>query len=139
MLKTNSKKARENIRAYIINNFDPCGYTETPPEEWPGIAAYILETFRAEKYSIPADVRYYRGNESAAFTDWAAGLPSILNTCYYYNRSAVDDLGAILEESDAEKARYSESDAEKLLTYLVYRELLKGEAVQNEKKTILPK
>lgn len=127
MLKTNSKKARENIRAYITKNFDPCGYTDTPPESWPGIAAYILKTFRAEKYSTPADVRYYRGCENAAFCDWAAGLPSILDTCYYYNRSAVDDLAAILEESDAEKARYNESDAEKLLTYLIYRELLKGE------------
>jgi hypothetical protein len=126
MLKTNSKKARDNIRAYIVNNFDPCGYTDTPPESWPGIAAYILETFRAEKYSAN-ERRYYHWIESDAFLDWAAGLPSILDTCYYYNRSAVDDLGAILEESEIEKARYSESDAEKLLTMLIYRELIKGE------------
>ena len=48
-------------------------------------------------------------------------------TGYYYNRSAVDDLAGILEETDAEKARYNEQDAEKLLTSLIYRELMKGE------------
>ena len=65
-------------------------------------------------------------NEQERFTDWAQGLPSILDTCYYYNRSAVDDLGAILEETAEEKARYSEQNAEQLLTALIYRELVRG-------------
>ena len=64
--------------------------------------------------------------EQQRFEEWAAGLPSILDTCYYYNRSAVDDLGAILEETDSEKARYSEQQAETRLTYLIYRELVRG-------------
>ena len=64
--------------------------------------------------------------EQERFEEWAAGLPSILDTCYYYNRSAVDDLGAILEETDSEKARYSEQQAETRLTYLIYRELVRG-------------
>ncbi len=128
MLKTNSKQARANIRAYIVDNFDATNYQpETEPETFPEIAAFILDAFRAEKYSTAADRRYYGGIESAAFADWAAGLPSVLDTCYYYNRSAVDDLGAILEETDSEKARYTESDAERLLTNLIYRELKKGE------------
>ena len=37
MLKTNSKKARENIRGYILNNFTPENYTENPPQVWPVI------------------------------------------------------------------------------------------------------
>lgn len=65
-------------------------------------------------------------NEQERFTDWAQGLPSILDTCYYYNRSAVDDLGAILEETAEEKARYSEQNAEQLLTALIYKELVRG-------------
>lgn len=127
MLKTNTRKARENIRAYIVNNFDASSYTETPPETFPAIADYILETFRDEKCKY--DLRYKAGriSEQELFFDWAAGLPSLLDTCYYYNRSAVNDLGAILEESESEKARYSESDAERLLTTLIYRELIKGE------------
>lgn len=126
MLKTNSKKAKENLRQYIINNFDGTGYTETPPEDWHKIAAFILETFRSEKYSRPEDFRYYGNCEFAAFEDWARGLPSVLDTCYYYNRSAVDDVAAILEETEEEKERFTEGDAEHLLAVLIYN-ALKGE------------
>jgi hypothetical protein len=127
MLKTNSKKAKENIINYIIDNFTPEGYTDAAPEGWPEIAAFILETFRSEKYSLLEDYRYYNNNELAAFEDWAAGLPSVLDTCYYYNRSAVDDLGAILEETKKEKERFTEEKAEWALTYLIYCELIKEE------------
>ena len=127
MLKTNSKKAAENIRAYIMNGFTPEGYTDNPPQEWHEVAAFILDTFRIEKYHLPQDFRYYGGNESAARADWRAGLAGVLDTCYYYNRSAIDDLGSILEETDEEKARYTEEQAEQLLTSLIYRELKKGE------------
>lgn len=125
MLKTNSRKARENMRKYIIDGFKPEGYTDNPPQEWQGIAAFILDTFRSEKYNTIEDYHYYRRNERVAFEDWSAGLPNVLDTCYFYNRSAVDDLGAILEETDEEKARYTEEQAEKRLTFLIYRELLK--------------
>lgn len=123
MLRTNSSKARENIKQYIINNFDCTGYTKTAPTEWRNIAGFILETFHSEKYSTPEDFRYYNNNECAAFTDWCAGLPSVLDTCYYYNRSAVADLAAILEETPAEAERFTETQAETLLTALIYREL----------------
>lgn len=128
MLKTNTKKARENIRAYIITNYDPSNYDLTQaPETWPGIAAHILETFRREKpYSLEYMQRA-RLSECAVFLEWAAGLPSILDTCYFYNRSAVDDLGAILEETKEEREKYTERDAEQFLTRLIYRELLEGE------------
>lgn len=126
MLRSNSKKAVENIRAYIVDGFTPEGYTDNPPQEFFEIAAFILDTFRNEKYHLPEDRRYYHGCEVLAFRDWCAGLPSVFNTCYFYNRSAVDDLGAILEETEQEKARYTEQQAEQLLTDLIYRELLKG-------------
>lgn len=127
MLRTNSKKAAENIRVYIMGNFTPEGYTDNQPQKFPEIAAFILDTFRSEKYGCPQDVRYYHGIEAAAFADWCAGLPSVLDTLYFYNRSAVDDLGAILEETEQEKTRYTEQQAEQLLTSLIYRELQKGE------------
>lgn len=126
MLRTNSKKAAENIRAYIVDGFTPEGYTDNPPQEFPKIAAFILDIFRSEKYHLPEDRRYYHGCELSAFRDWCTGLPSVFDTCYFYNRSAVDDLGAILEETEQEKARYTEQQAEQLLTDLIYRELLKG-------------
>ena len=120
MLKSNSKKACENIRAYIMDGFTPENYTDPPPQTFPEIAAFILDTFRSEK-------RYQNGTELELFRDWAQGLPSIIDTCYYYNRSAVDDLGAILEETETEKTRFTETEAEKRLTDLIYRELKKGE------------
>ena len=128
MLKTNSKKARENVRNYIVERFTPEGYTDDPPQEWQAIAAFILDTFRNEVYNLPEDFRYYRYNEFAAFADWCAGLPGVLDTYYYCNRSAVDDLGAVLEESEEEKARYTEAQAESTLTLLIYRELTRGAA-----------
>ena len=123
MLRT--KKAIGNIRAYIMDNFTPENYTNNPPKDFPGVAAFILAVFRKEKMS---DLRYRNCNEFAAFTDWCQGLPSVLDTCYYYNRSAVDDLGAILEETAEEKARFTEPEAERRLTWLIYRELSKGAA-----------
>ena len=128
MLRT--KKAIGNIRAYIMDNFTPENYTDDPPKDFPGVAAFILETFRKEKMS---DFRYRNCNEFAAFTDWCQGLPSVLDTCYYCNRSAVDDLGAILEETAEEKARFTEAEAERRLTWLIYRELGKGAAKREVK------
>jgi hypothetical protein len=123
MLKTNSKKAHENVRRYIMENFTPENYTDTPPTEWHEIAKFIYNTFRSEKWNCIEDYRYYMGNEMKAFVDWASGLPSVLDTCYYYNRSAVEDLGNILEQTIIERNRYEESEAEKMLSHLIYMEL----------------
>lgn len=131
MIKSNSKKARENIRAYILNNFDPEGYgrDKSEFETFEAAAAFILETFRSEKR---CELPHYR-NELDCFKSWCQGLPSVIDTCYYYNRSAADDVAAILEETEAERNRYlnderDERDAESLITWLLYRELTKGEA-----------
>ena len=132
MLRTNSKKANENIRAYIMDNFAPENYTGNPPKDFPGVAAFILDTFRTERKHI-LNCDYYRAIEFAVFTDWCKGLPSVLDTCYYYNRSAVDDLGRILEETAEEKARFTEPEAERRLTWLIYRELSKGAAKREVK------
>ena len=132
MLRTNTKKANENIRAYIMDNFTPENYTDNPPKDFPEVAAFILGVFRTEqKHILNGD--YYRAIEFAAFTDWCKRLPAVLDTCYYYNRSAVDDLGRILEETAEEKARFSEQEAERRLTWLIYRELGKGAAKREVK------
>ena len=127
MLKTTSKQARENTRRYIMDHFDPCSYGPNPvPESWADIAAFIMDCFHGEK--LEHDNRYKAGRISKydLFFDWCQGLPSVLDTCYYYNRSAVDDLGAILEETPEEKAQYTEEKAEKMLTHIIYMELQRG-------------
>lgn len=126
MLKTTCNAARENTRRYILDHFDPCGYTDNPPQTWPEIARFIMDTFHDEKCKLDNRFRAGRISEYELFFEWCQGLPSILDTCYYYNRSAVDDLADILEESDAEKARFTEADAEKRLTHIIYMELKRG-------------
>lgn len=123
MLKSNSKQAVENIKVYIIERFDPCGYDfDGNGNDFKEVAQFIYECFKDEK--VKHDQR--RMTEQSLFFEWCAGLPSVLDTCYYYNRSAIDDLSVILEETAAEKAKYTESDAEERLTYLIYREIKKA-------------
>ena len=123
MLKTNSKKAIENIRAYVVDNFTPENYDLEPSNDFATAAKVIYNCFIDEKSGTND---WGRVSESVIFADWCAGLPSIFNTCYYYNRSAVDDLGEILEETEEEKEKYTQTEAEKLLTALIYREIKKA-------------
>lgn len=123
MLRTNTRQARENVQKYIMDGFNPEAYEIEAPETFAETAAVIMEVFNAEK---PAEGSFARMTEAQRFADWAAGLPTIFDTCYFYNRSAVDDLGEILEETESEKARFTEQQAEERLTYLIYRELARG-------------
>ena len=126
MLRSNSKKAIENIKKYIVDHFDCSGHDlEKEPETFPEIARFILATCWEEKrYSAPE--RFGKIPTQETFIDWCQGLPSVLDTCYYYNRSAVTDLGDILEETEAERNKFSEQDAERMLSCLIYRELTKA-------------
>lgn len=120
MLKTNSKKAREHVREYIMDHVCVDGYDIAEPETVTEAARIIYNNFRStHQWAID----HY--GEFTAFSDWCAGLPSILDTCYFYNRSAVDDLAAILEETEQETSRYTEQQAERVLTLLIYREIRK--------------
>lgn len=123
MLRTNSKKAIENIRAYIMRNYDGENYGYETPSTFTETAKIIMQTFHKEYVKHNC----YKGRKpyQTLFEEWSSGLPSILDTCYYYNRSAVSDVASILEETEEESAKYTEADAEKLLTWLIYRELCK--------------
>ena len=128
MLRTNSKKARENIQNYIIDNFTPYSEDEGKVQNsFEAVASYIFSKFWTEyRMFDPQTLRYYGHSEATAFESWASGLPSILDTCYYYNRSAVDDLGNILEQTKEQRNKYDERAAERLLTSLIYREIKRG-------------
>lgn len=128
MLKSNSKKAKENIRAYIRAGFTGDNYGIEAPEKFEDLARIIMDTFREEKLNPEREYNRRRGySDQAVFTDWCQGLPSIIDTLYYYNRSAVEDLARILDETPEEAEKYSEQDAEKMLTYLIFRELTAAE------------
>lgn len=126
MLKTNSTKAKKNIMDYIRQDLD---YITERAESDPEairydlendnhICAYIWDMFISE-YGEQIK-SYYRNNFYSAFRSWASGLALGGLFCYYYNRSAVNDLGDILEESETERNKYDESDAEEMLTRLIY-------------------
>ena len=125
-LRTDSRKAKENVRQYILDNINFTGYdaNNMTGTDFPEIAHSVLDIFRSEKSwaLVPGC------NEFCIFLDWTQGLPSALDCCFWYNRSAVDDLGAILEETEEEKAKYNEEEAGLLLVKLIYRELVKGES-----------
>lgn len=130
MLRTNSKKAMENIKNYILENFTPESYEEYADLEctadYRKACTAIMNIFNLENAPVGT---YARMTERERFIDWCQGLPSILDTCYYYNRSAVDDLGQILEETDTEKSKYDELEAENMLSNLLYREIKKNAEV----------
>lgn len=135
MLRTNSEKAKENIRLWILANYTPEDYanafqTETgeyTPENFPAVSASIMDVFRREK---GFDVR--RHGLEIAFIDWMQGLPSILDIYPLLGGwSASEILGDWLEETAEEKETYSKKDedgekAMKTALRLVFREVQIG-------------
>lgn len=135
MLRTNSKKAKENIRLWILANYMPEGYTdafqtetgEYALEDFPEVSASIMDAFRKEK---GFDVRRY--GLQIAFIDWMQGLPSILETFPLLGGWGVTEiLGDWLEETAEEKETYNKKDedgekAMKMALHLVFREIQAG-------------
>lgn len=119
MLKTNCKKAISNIRQYIIDNYT--GETAIPENSDFSVYAWHIYDEFWTTYVHPNNRKPYQEQ----FVDWCAGLPSALDTCYWYNRSAIKDLGDILEETEEERARFTDSQAEVMLSKLIYREIIK--------------
>lgn len=121
MIKTNSKKAREKIRAYIMNNAPEIEDNAAP--DFNAVAAYIISDFERV---IENDYRVGRMTYQDLFFDYSQGLPLDGLFLYHDRYNAVDTLGDILEETETERARYSEDKAAYLFTYLIYRECLKA-------------
>lgn len=125
MLRTNTKKAKNNVKEYIKKIYcgDSVDYSNhdfiTDTDDFEKQKDMIRKIFYLE-------VGHFRNNQIGrynAFKEWCQGLPSIIDTCYYYNRSAIKDLGDILEETEEERNKFSEEQAEEKLTYLIYKEL----------------
>lgn len=125
-LKTNSKKAKENIWKYIetdldyINEYgDDIKATAGNKEE---IATAIYNIFEGEKHHREG----FGYTKQELFKEWAQGLAlGGLFDYYYYNRDAVEILGDILEETEEERERFTDEEACDMLTYLIYREIEK--------------
>lgn len=130
MLRSNSTKAKQNIIAYIKKYaLDALAEYDITPANDVEMLAAVWMICKSEKsyYFDPAGP--YKGiAHYKIFKDWAQGLAMNDLFCYYYNRSARDDLAAILEETEAEAAQYTETEAKETLTKLIYREVRNGYA-----------
>lgn len=139
MLKTNSKKAIENIKQYIMDctesYFDDAiewaaennEHFKYKKDSFTNRAAFILECMNNEfswmlnpVYMYKHKIGYYN-----VFEEWGRGLACGGLFDFLLCR-AVDDLGAILEESEQEKNKFTQEQAEQKLFYLLYREITKG-------------
>ena len=132
-LRTNSKQAKANlwryIRAYMLDEMNEAReYAESNGEDFEyndtstDIARYMLDRFRAEylhSYNRQM-MKAGRVTVSQLFESWAQGLALGGMFCYYYNREAVQDVAEILEETEAERARFDEERAESFLTRYIF-------------------
>lgn len=119
MLKTNSKQVKEKIKEWILKNFEWSNYEGyyKKPETYEEIKETIARICWDEK---PRE----RGNIQSMFEDWCQGLPSLIDTASYYcYGSAIDLVGDILEQTKEERAKYDEVESEKMMTYLIYKEV----------------
>ena len=121
MIKSNSKKACDAIRAFIRENYTPENYGYEETDDLSVIAHSILFCFLNEK--VVYDRR--RMTYVDLFLEWLSGLPSIFHAGYILGGSAVDILGDMLDETEEERNRFTEDQAEKKLGELIYRELVK--------------
>ena len=138
MLKTNSKKAIDNIWAYLegftdIINDERIAYHPEFNYLQPGnrhdIATFIYYTYEVEKKKNDNLWNAGRITDQALFNEWAQGLSMCGVFDYYTYRddtNPVNILGDILEETENERNRYNKDAAADLLTNLIYREVIKN-------------
>ena len=120
MLRTNSKKVREAVRAYIVKNTN--GW-EKDPETFEEAAAIIKRAWDGYKYQGMR--QEFKNNIVEAFKDFASCLP---NNAFDYiaEGDTLKLVGDMLEQTEQERAKYSDGEACDLLTSLICREISKA-------------
>lgn len=146
MLKTNSKAVKTAIREFIAtgaidwaiegneydreNGYEPMAEAveleklsskgEENADVQKAAIAFVWKCFQND---IKYDYRLGREPMQSIFDSWVRGLPGVVRSEDFLFCNAVDFMAGILQESEAEKAKYSESDAEELAIYLIWREV----------------
>lgn len=131
MRKLNCKEVNEALKNEIMDSYESADeyYTYDGAEmktEYNDICKDILKMFECEK--LNGDLRYKASNMSKQdlFVEWMSGLPgSFPVSCDIFLGSAAEWLGNILDETETEKQKYSDSKAERTSCLILYRELNK--------------
>lgn len=126
MLKTNSKAVKNKIAEYIFNHFQPYDEDLNDPtynfSNISDICLYIWDKFIDIEYASPSQRRFYGFSVQTAFDNWLRGLPSILNPSYLYSSpDAVTTVGDILEQTLEERNKYTETQAENFMNYMIFK------------------
>ena len=118
MLRTNSKQARENVRAYIMKIYN-AEFSENGknPQSFEEAKEQIKKQFETA-------TKGWDNSTQSNFKSWLHGLPGILSTEDYlcYN-SAVEILGDILEQGKIERSKYGEHQSENQISYMIFKEI----------------
>ena len=143
MRRTNTKQVKEAIIKMIMENAtvwvnenreyfaeDPkrkqyAGIDPTNRATFPQLCDLILSQFYIEK--VENDNRWNAGRTTRQelFEDWARGLTSAIPSDFWtYHEDPRDILGDILEQTEAERKKYTEEESALLLTRLIYREIV---------------
>ena len=123
MLKANSKKAKENLQAYILAH--TTGWEKDPETAAEAALMVAQDFYNFLGYNIPSITPdkcwalKEAGSYQNAFYDFASGLPGSLFDDVFL-RDAKSVIASILEETETEKNRFSESQAERFFCDLVW-------------------
>lgn len=123
MLKTNNKKVKEKIKDYIIKLYDDEDAIDSIQKatNFDEIKENIKKVWYDEvgQYDLARKIPVFE-----SFSSWCYGLPSFLKTGdYLLGGRGRKKLGDILEETEEERSRFSELEAEKKITYLIFKEI----------------
>ena len=124
MLRTNSKIVKERVRDYIKDNDEYIRelleYEGKESASYEDVRTCIWDEFIRV---MGHEIQHGRKSYQDLFSEYASGLPLGGIFDYHYNIEAVPLVGDMLEETEAERSKYSESDAERLMDYLIFREV----------------
>ena len=126
-LKTNTKAVREKIKNYIMSQFDFDAFYDDNGfhlvDTFESVKEEVIAEFNHEKYYSDSYAGAHGIRNDSMFYDWMTGLPMYFSCDFILNNNANEVLGDILEQTEPEKAKYSEMDSQKLFSMLIYREL----------------
>ncbi len=114
MLRTTNKKAGYNLDMYVV---DCMKDSEENLEIKEYYECLYKDFIRVEGWQLHQNVSWYE-----VFKDYMRGLP--YNFTYYYH-SAIKELGDILEETEEERNRFAEYQAEEKLSSMIFNRMVK--------------